>query len=524
MKKKLTMIAVAVLALVVALFALAACKPEHEHVWSEWVLTDPPTCTQDGSETRTCDCGETETRIVKALEHAWGEEITQPATLMKEGKRYRICSVCNEEQAIETLPRLTSDAWDGTVPSAMPETYVVDDRGNVSLYSASALAWFGVKSASNRYAGKTITLMADVDLQNKPFAPMFGSAAASADAAIGAFEGTFDGNGYTISNLTVNAEEDAKNIALFAVAGEGATIKNLTVKNALIAVRGEPQATGVIVGAIYGATVKDCKVDGGSVSGFKGVGGIAGRMYACGIIDGCENSATVSGKSIGGIVGQAYYSRTGKTMTMKNCVNNGAVESTYAGGGVTSLTCGVITDCVNNGTIKAAAIAGGIVAELNMGGRVETSVNSADVTGGNAGGIVGWIRYTSSAKDYRVVSTAEVVGCSNGANVVGNGLGSGGIVGILYSAALIEGNVNNAALIGGTSTFAAGIVGGIQNAESNNAFGQPGWNDAFKADDVRLIGNKTTTALDAVTGSCRDALAYVNAPEYVVKEGNVFPA
>ena len=42
---------------------------EHEHAFGEWTVTTAPTCTEKGEETRSCECGETETREIEALGH-----------------------------------------------------------------------------------------------------------------------------------------------------------------------------------------------------------------------------------------------------------------------------------------------------------------------------------------------------------------------------------------------------------------------------------------------------------------------
>ena len=41
----------------------------HEHSWSEWTVTKEATCTEKGEETRSCACGEVETREIAALGH-----------------------------------------------------------------------------------------------------------------------------------------------------------------------------------------------------------------------------------------------------------------------------------------------------------------------------------------------------------------------------------------------------------------------------------------------------------------------
>lgn len=43
----------------------------HVHAFGEWVVTTPATCDTAGVETRTCECGETETREIAALGHDW---------------------------------------------------------------------------------------------------------------------------------------------------------------------------------------------------------------------------------------------------------------------------------------------------------------------------------------------------------------------------------------------------------------------------------------------------------------------
>ncbi|MBQ2920304.1 MAG: S-layer homology domain-containing protein, partial [Oscillospiraceae bacterium] len=58
----------------------------HEHSFGEWTVTTEPTCTEKGVETRTCECGESETREVAALGHDWQEDGS--------------CSRCDETQDV----------------------------------------------------------------------------------------------------------------------------------------------------------------------------------------------------------------------------------------------------------------------------------------------------------------------------------------------------------------------------------------------------------------------------------------
>ena len=42
---------------------------DHTHIFGDWTVTTPATCTADGVETRSCACGETETRAIPATGH-----------------------------------------------------------------------------------------------------------------------------------------------------------------------------------------------------------------------------------------------------------------------------------------------------------------------------------------------------------------------------------------------------------------------------------------------------------------------
>ena len=122
------------------------------------------------------------------------------------------------------------------------------------------------------------------------------------------FQGTFDGNGKTISNLTINAsDKDDQGLFGYAV---GATIQNLMLTNC--GVTGY-SSVGGIVGEARQSTLSDCTVSG-SVSGDYSVGGIAGSILGVegkkGSIVNCINRASVSGTDscIGGVGGRFIMS------------------------------------------------------------------------------------------------------------------------------------------------------------------------------------------------------------------------
>ena len=110
MKKTLTITSLVLLVLLAALLSFTACGggEEHVHEFGEWETQKKATCTEDGSEYRTCDCGEEETRSIEATgPHSFGEwETTKAPTCQQAEIKTRVCSVCNasETKTLNKLP------------------------------------------------------------------------------------------------------------------------------------------------------------------------------------------------------------------------------------------------------------------------------------------------------------------------------------------------------------------------------------------------------------------------------------
>ena len=260
------------------------------------------------------------------------------------------------------------------------------------------------------------------------------------------FTGTLDGNGHTV---TVSAP-------LFAdLAG---TVKNLTVKGAI-----DTSAEAVFVGAVAGkvsgaSTVENVKNEAsvkgyvtagtgvpkeGSANGYKpGAGGIVGGALADITIKNCVNTGAVNGACVGGMLGIV----DGKVKTrITSCVNTGAITNVGVtgtvgdgynsiGGILGCINAGidvVIEDCVNSGAVKASFkhATGGIVGgawkspKENYGIKdavtVKNCVNTGKIDGGwQTGGICGWMRVNLLIEN-----------CTNKGDVASNESYSGGILG-----------------------------------------------------------------------------------------------
>lgn len=179
------------------------------------------------------------------------------------------------------------------------------------------------------YANQFV-LTADIDLGGENFtaaviAPDTGSGTLGFQGAT--FAGVFDGNDFTIHNLTIAAVPGSNYIGLFGKIGGGGLVKNLNLKN--IAVSGGSGCIGGLTGNNSG-TVSDCRA-AGSVSGADSIGGLAGENF--GIITSCSATVNVSG------TGQYSY---------------------YIGGLCGSNWEGIISDCYAGGSVSGYGAVGGL--------------------------------------------------------------------------------------------------------------------------------------------------------------------
>ena len=380
----------------------------------------------------------------------------------------------------------------------------------------------------NDYAGRKVVLGDNIDLslQGINWTPI-GTGTRSGSGYTGkAFKGTFDGRGFTISGLTIDATVSGDNVddayGLFGVI-DGATVTNLTLANVHITVNGGECVGGVVGLMVNGSTVSNIEMDVGSgITAVRGLGGIVGRMTIRGTIENCVNEASIngSGANVGGIVGAAYYTAVGAEMYITNCKNYGAVTCTAGvAGGIAGLSAANVSGCENHAVITGNGTdVAGIVAEQQNAGSVTNCVNYADITNNSGaygtGGIVGWVRYNGSTTNYPRYGVVEICGNVN-YGIISGGNDGGGIVGTVYNAAVVTGNENYAESISG-ETFAAGIVGNLQFTET--PLGD------IPAKDVSISNNISTTPLENIDAGCKGEYAYDNEggknPNVVVTENS----
>jgi filamentous hemagglutinin family protein len=189
------------------------------------------------------------------------------------------------------------------------------------------------------------------------------------------FAGSFDGNGKTLSNLSLNIPNS--NLGLFGyLPSTGTAITDVAVSNA--SVIGESRLGG-LVGSDVGATITDSYVSGnvagnGSIGAANNVGGLVGAMgggsisnsYSAGTV-----SSTGSGYWVGGLVGVVYAG------TVSNSYSTANVTGTQLVGGLVGTNYGTISKSYAAGQVSGTIIIGGGFAGNNDGTITNSFYNSS---------------------------------------------------------------------------------------------------------------------------------------------------
>lgn len=245
-----------------------------------------------------------------------------------------------------TLEGCTIGGWtdgDGESGTAEDLGYFIQDDGSYTVYTANGLlAW---NEAAQSDPSLNCTLTADINMTGKEWTPVGNSGQT--------YNGTFDGQGHTITGLDISSPSEA--VALFHNIGGGGKVMNLQLKYV-------------------------------TYNGSTAMGGIAHG-----------NNGTITACSVMG--------------TLTNTTNNGAV------GGIAAINYGTITACWFNGTITGGSNVGGIaVFNLNAGsysGKIAACYWSGE---GISGGVWGGHDINGTTKvDNSTVTWQTAVGGMNAA-------------------------------------------------------------------------------------------------------------
>ena len=288
-----------------------------------------------------------------------------------------------------------TEVWDGSVAESFAGGKGTKDDP-YQIATGSQLAYFAkrvnAEEYGEKYADTYFELTEDIDLGGKEWTPVGETVA---DLIMGGheyfvFSGNFDGNGYTIKNLTIGTEASPYSGDVCGLFGAtSGTIEDVVLENVSINYIGEKYSSAYyfrMAGALVGYSMGDivnCTVTGldmkagsdGSYVTLNSIGGLVGIQDG----DTTVSHSRVSGKieettkkgNVGGFVGTLV-----KGSSAKYCGADVSVEVTGNGrgiavGGFVGIGNGVTTDetlienCYATGNITGAEYAGGFVGNIS---------------------------------------------------------------------------------------------------------------------------------------------------------------
>ncbi|MBS6575653.1 hypothetical protein [Parabacteroides goldsteinii] len=358
--------------------------------------------------------------------------------------------------------------------------------------------------ASSGFKDCTVTLASDISLATPAqgvasdfknnWMPIGTYSYTSANDYTKCFQGTFYGNGKTITGMTISSAT-VEHIGLFGFL-DGATVKNLTMAD------GEGSNNINLATITAGANTYPL----GSIVGYVKNGKIINCHNRCAV------SFSVSGKGgeVGGIVGAINES------VLSACSNSGSINiqgsSGYGGGIVGVSTKSSIASCFNTAKIDVtagshAAYAGGIMGDdggSGAGNNILHCYSTGNITAKatqscTSGGIAGGAQYVAIKSCFATGAVSAESSDNSNAAYAGGIIGwiwSGGSVTIENCLAL---NTDGVKATGTTSNKYAGRIVGMDNSAtlSNN----------YASTKIKLtVGDNTAApteniAADAVNGA-----------------------
>ena len=250
------------------------------------------------------------------------------------------------------------------------------------------------------------------------------------------FDGTFDGDGHTISGIyhTENGNNaEGKYNALF-----GCIDKNGVVKNIIFSENNHITGYNYVgsIASLNMGTIENCTNNADITASNFAAGGICGFMVnGNGTVRDCHNHGNIKAMTYAsGICGG---SQSGKSITtysylIEGCTNSGNLSTSNSLGsaGIAGSYSGAVKNCTNSGnaddtkgTSKSKQYTAGIVSCASFAVDIDGCTNSGSISGvKNVGGILGNVMKGDEV-------TTTIKNCTNNGTVSGQDLYVAGIVG-----------------------------------------------------------------------------------------------
>ena len=358
----------------------------------------------------------------------------------------------------------TADRFDAAATVSMTDVFygaVTPVAGkNITISTAEELRLFARwVNNNNDTAWLTFVLTDDIDLAGVRMSSIGWYVICSKSSTLRfdrSFRGTFDGQGHTVSNLTINHNGCSTG---FFGSTDGAIIKNVKIRDAYVF---GMRQTGGLVGRLVGSTVTNCTFVGKVSSRGEpaqqnsgvNVGGLVGLTTGSTITN-CAVEAEIlvfgahnrseddfsytyvnkyfpysNGSNVGGVIGGAAdaastvrnVSFNGKVTVVSDGADNGNAVGGFLGGG----TFATITVCSATAEVSGGERVGGFVGSHEGTNReltIRNCVANGSVFGNDkVGGFAGYMGYNGRASSTNCFTNVRVT-YKEGAEFVGAVIG-----------------------------------------------------------------------------------------------------
>ena len=294
---------------------------------------------------------------------------------------------------LPTAALAADGAWDGSIATAFAggtgtesDPYQIANGAELAYLASSV-------NSGETYTGKNFVLTANIDLNGLPWTPIGNS---FSDALLEGsnyriFAGNFDGNGYTISNVSIGSETAPLEADVFGLFGATAgKISNLNLDTVSIHGIAKIASIGAVIGfagglvGYSGGYIENCHVTGLTMdmsapsnvyAAAYCVGGLVGVLDETQLINECSVSGSITEKagkgSIGGLIGELgkaakiTYSRSDVTVNVKADSSGGANVGGFIGKGNGKTDAErIIRNCYATGNVTGGAYTGGFAGGL----------------------------------------------------------------------------------------------------------------------------------------------------------------
>ncbi len=471
---------------------------------------------QEGADTQEAAAADTQQQAAdEAAEAAQEPATTEAASAAEAAQTVEV----EQPQANNAAVLAAGDAWDGkTIDTSWYNTTdkeftistaaelaglaaITSPKNDYAAWEAGTHDSKAAGIAQDNFAGKTVKLGADIDLGNKQFDPIAdfnnwgggGQGTSNGTYSEVAWQGTFDGQGHTVSNLSVDGSINCSTNfngyqGLISAIGKGAVVKTLGVTGWVKARVGggivgcsntdmgsDTSATLTMTRAEW-PTIMNCWADvdvDGNGSGSRGCGGIFGGesdyRSAVNIIN-CYAKGDIDQGTIGSAGGVAGYVNG----VVAGCYNLGQASGAYEGAVFSTM----FTDKVDEATYRGTGVYSNIMA---LSGSAANAWRTTDTKNGDA----------TAPEDAKFSTLAEI---KAGLSTLGNGFVAD------------EKNVNN----GYPALF---WQAGQSEIDLSNA-------EISAIDEQSYTGQAVKPALTVKLG---ETTLNANADYYVVYEDNIQP-